>query len=113
VTARQAELDGIIGVPHGTYPPGTRLVMAVEQPSVRHPRGGQLPRRTHVGGHVRPGARRVTTGARAGPSDDPDLGDEPPRETPAEQVARRLRQLEAFVAEHGLTYWDGQYGVSR
>jgi hypothetical protein len=32
--------------------------------------------------------------------------------TPAEIVAERLRILEAFVAEHGLTYWDGQYGAA-
>ena len=40
----------------------------------------------------------------------PQNGDAP---TAAEIVAERLRLLEAFVAEHGLTYWDGQYGVDR
>jgi hypothetical protein len=33
--------------------------------------------------------------------------------TPGELVAERLRILEAFVADHGLGYCDGQYEGSR
>ena len=41
-----------------------------------------LPRRGHVGGRVRPAARRRSCSSRAGPSGDPDLPDEPSRHRP-------------------------------
>jgi hypothetical protein len=43
-------------------------------------------------------------------SDDPEPG---PGSGQQLDPAERLRTLQAFVAEHGLTYWDGHYGGSR
>jgi hypothetical protein len=58
----------------------------------------------------------VRASSRGGDSGDPHLtGDDDPPGPGSGQLdpAERLRTLRAFVAEHGLTYWDGQYGVSR
>ena len=56
----------------------------------------------------RPGhgaARRSSQRSGDSGSDD-GPSSEPPKETPAELVARRFRELEAFVERHGLDYWD-------
>jgi hypothetical protein len=56
-------------------------------------------------GAGRPAARRAA-GNRSGSDPGEDGPSEPSRETPAEQIARRFRRLEAFVARHGLDWWD-------
>ena len=51
------------------------------------------------------GASRRASG-RSGDSGSDDGPSSKPQKTPAELVARRFRELDAFVERHGLDYWD-------
>ena len=52
------------------------------------------------------GASRRSSGRSGDSGSDDGPSSEPPKETPAELVARRFRELDAFVERHGLDYWD-------
>jgi hypothetical protein len=83
---------------------------AVKEPTKPPTNAGtvtQIRRPQERGTGGRPAGRGASqrSSAKSGDSGSDD-GPLPPRETPAEQVARRFRELDEFVERHGLDYWD-------